>query len=624
MTDLVEIELLILGMLLIASIVSILVRRVRIPYTVALVLVGLILSLRSPVEIVLTSELILGIFLPPLLFEAAFHLNLSELRRNVITIAVLAVPGVILTMLVVGGILVVGPGLSVGIALVFGALIAATDPVSVVAIFRRLGAPKQLEVLLEGESLFNDGTAVVLFSIALGALGAAEFNLPDGVIEFFIVAGGGIAIGFLFGWIVQQLVGRIDDHLVETTLTTLLAFGSYLIAEQFHVSGVLAVVTAGLINGNIGQKGMSPTTRIVVLNFWEYVAFLANSAIFLLIGLSLDLPSLLSNWQLILWAILGVLIARAFNIYGLSRLGRTIPSRWRHVMFWGGLRGAIALALALSLPAQEDRQTVIALTFGVVLFTLLAQGLSMNWLVKKLRLVTRTDEHVEYELRHARALAARSGYEHIQRLYQDGLISLHTWERVRPLLRERADALADAVQEALQSAPGLEADEINTARREELRAQRTMLADLRRDGVISDETFEQLVTEVDAALDMSQEAWAAGLYELGSPGEVRHLMMLVIQDRDLEAVSNALSLRNIPSTRIKSSGAFLAQRNHTLVVGLREGVLEQAVAAVDGVAKERLEYVSTFPGDQPIAEAQAVHVRGATIFVFDVERFEAI
>lgn len=624
MTDLVEIELIILGMLLITSIVSIVVRRVRIPYTVALVLVGVLLSLRPPVEVVLTSELILGIFLPPLLFEAAFHLNLAELRRNVVTIAILAVPGVILTMLVVGGILIVGPGLAVGIALVFGALIAATDPVSVVAIFRRLGAPKQLEVLLEGESLFNDGTAVVLFSIALAALGTAEFSLLDGVIEFFIVAGGGIIVGFLFGWVVQQLTGRIDDHLVETTFTTLLAFGSYLVAEQFGVSGVLAVVTAGLVNGNLGQKGMSPTTRIVVLNFWEYVAFLANSAIFLLIGLSLDLPSLLSNWQLILWAILGVLIARAINIYGLSRLGRPILPRWRHVMFWGGLRGAIALALALSLPPGGERQAIIAMTFGVVLFTLLAQGLSMDWLVKRLRLVTRTEENIEYELRRARALAARSGYEHMQRLYQDGLISLPTWERMRPVLKERADALADAVQEALQSAPGLEADEINTARREELRARRTMLADLRRDGVIADETYEQLVTEVDAALEMSEEAWAAGLYGIGTPGEVRQLMTLVIQDRDLEAVSNALSLRNIPSTRIKTSGAFLTQRNHTLLVGLREDMLEQAVAAVNGVAKERVEYISALPGDQPMGEAQAVHIRGATIFVFDVERFEVI
>ncbi len=293
-------------------------------------------------------------------------------------------------------------------------------------------------------------------------------------------------------------------------------------------------------------------------------------------------------------------------------------------MFWGGLRGAIALALALSLPASNERQAIIAMTFGVVLFTLLAQGLSMDWLVTRLRLVTRTEENVEYELRRARALASRSGYEHMQRLYQDGLISLHTWERMRPVLKERADALADAVQEALQRAPALEADEINTARREELRARRIMLADLRRDGVISDETYEQLVTEVDAALELSEEAWAAGLYGLGTPGEIRQLMTLVIQDRDLEAVSNALSVRNIPSTRIKTSGAFLAQRNHTLLVGLREDMLEQAVAAVNGVAKERVEYISALPGDQPIGEAKPVYIRGATIFVFDVERFEVI
>jgi CPA1 family monovalent cation:H+ antiporter len=626
MTDIFEIEVLILELLLIVSIVAVVVRRFRIPYTVGLVLAGLALSFRPPLKIELTPELILAILLPPLVFEAAFHLNIDKLRRNVGTILLLAIPGVILTMLITGGIVSYGAGLPLGAALVFGALIAATDPVSVVAIFRRIGAPKRLEVMLEGESLFNDGTAIVLFGIALGALGTGQFSLVQGTIDFVIIAGGGILVGLVLGVIAIPLLARIDDHLVETTLTTVLAFGSYLVAEQLHVSGVLAVVIAGLIAGNIGRREMSPTTRIAVLNFWEYVAFLANSVIFLVIGLEVDLPGLVSDWQPILWAIFAVLVSRAVGIYGLSRLGRPIPSNWRHVMWWGGLRGAIALALALSVPPSmgEERSTLLHMAFGVVLFTLLVQGLSMEGLVKRLGLVAQSEEQSDYEIRRARALAARSGHEHMQRMYTEGLISLHTWERVQPILRDRSEALAKAVQELLQSSPGLEADEVLSARKEELRAQRDMLAKLRRDGVITDATMEHLVAEVDAAMELEPDVWPSGILDFGVKPRIKKLLMVVIQDRDLNSVATALTQRNIPSTIIKSTGGFLSQVNHTLLIGLAEEMLPLAVSAIKEAAKEREEFVSALPGTDTVPIAEAVKVHGATVFVFDVERYEAI
>jgi CPA1 family monovalent cation:H+ antiporter len=626
MTDIFEIEILILELLLIVSVVAVVVRRFRIPYTVGLVLAGLALSFRPPIKIELTPELILAILLPPLVFEAAFHLNIDKLRRNVGTILLLAIPGVILTTLITGGIMSYGAGIPLSAALVFGALIAATDPVSVVAIFRRIGAPKRLEVMLEGESLFNDGTAIVLFGIALGALGTGDFSIVQGTIDFMIIAGGGILVGLMLGVIAIPLLARIDDHLVETTLTTVLAFGSYLIAEQLHVSGVLAVVIAGLIAGNIGRREMSPTTRIAVLNYWEYVAFLANSVIFLVIGLEVDLPGLVSDWQPILWAIVAVLVSRAVGIYGLSRLGRPIPSNWRHVMWWGGLRGAIALALALSVPLsmEEDRSTLLHMAFGVVLFTLLVQGLSMEGLVKRLGLVTQSEEQTDYEIRRARALAARSGHEHMQRMYTEGLISLHTWERVQPILRDRSEALAKAVQGLLQSSPGLEADEVLSARREELRAQRDMLAKLRRDGVIKDVTFEHLVAEVDAAMELEPDVWPSGILDFGVKARIKKLLMVVIQDRDLNSVATALSQMNIPSTIIKSTGGFLSQVNHTLLIGLAEEMLPVAVSTIKEAAKEREEFVSMLPDTEGIPIAEAVKVHGATVFVFDVERYEAI
>ena len=628
MTDIFEIETLILELLLIVSIVAVVVRRFRIPYTVGLVLAGLALSFRPPIELELTPELILAILLPPLLFEAAFHLNFDHLRRNVGTILLLAIPGVIVTMLITGGIVSFGGGLPLGAALVFGALIAATDPVSVVGIFRRIGAPKRMEVLLEGESLFNDGTAIVLFGIALAAMGTGQLDVVQGAIDFVIVGGGGVLVGLVLGVIAIPLLARIDDHLVETTLTTVLAFGSYLVAEQLAVSGVLAVVTAGLIAGNVGRRQMSPTTRIAVLNFWEYVAFLANSVIFLVIGLQVDLPRLVSNWQLILWAILGVLVSRADGIYGLSRLGRPIPSNWRHVMWWGGLRGAIALALALSIPLSmgEDRSTLLDMAFGVVLFTLLVQGLSMEGLVKRLGLVTQSEEQSDYEIRRARALAARSGHDHMKQMYTEGLISLHTWERVHPILRDRSEALAKSVQELLQRSPSLEADEVLIARKEELRAQRGMFAKLRRDGVITDSTMEKLVTEVDAAMELEPDAWPSGILDFGTEARIKKLLMVIIQDRDLNSVTTGLSQLNIPSTIIKSTGGFLAHVNHTLLIGLAEEMLPVAVSAIKDAAKERVEYVSALPGPHPIpiAKPETVTVQEATVFVFEVERYEAI
>ncbi|HSR46966.1 MAG TPA: Na+/H+ antiporter [Anaerolineales bacterium] len=624
MTELLQTETLILELLLIVSVVALAVRRFRIPYTVALVLAGVALSFRSPIRMNLTSELILFLLIPPLVFEAAFHLNLDKLRKNLWTIFVLAVPGVILTMLIVGGVVHYGGGLALGSALVFGALIAATDPVSVVAIFRRLGAPKRLEVMLEGESLFNDGTAIVLFQLALVALLTGEVSLIDGLFDFIIVAGGGVIVGLALGWVVSRLIGAIDDYLVETTLTTVLAFGTYLVAEQLHVSGVLAVVGAGLVNGNLASREMSPTTRIVVLNFWEYVAFLANSIVFLMIGLEIDIPGLIGNWGLILWAIGGVLISRAVGIYGLSRLGRAIPERWRHVMFWGGLRGAIALALALSLPGTfgADRQVVLVMTFGVVLFTLVGQGLSMEWLVRRLKLIERTEDEIEYERRHARALAVRASYKHLEGLHDDGLVSSHSWERIRRILGRRIEALTGAVKDVIEDAPDVEAEELETARREGLRAQRSSLANLVRDGVISDETYEELVAEVDVALEAGAAMWSSMIWERREVVPVRHLVAAVVQARDLESATSALAARGITATHMRSTGGFLRRPNHVLLLGVPDGKLSAAVESLRSVCRERFEFSPAPFG--PNGASSQVRVGGATVFAFDVERYEEL
>lgn len=513
MADFLRTETLIIELLLIVSLVAIIVRRLQVPYMVALVVVGLLLTAQTQLSFQLTPELILTLFVPPLVFEAAFHLNLAELRRNLGAILLLAVPGVVLTMFIVGGIVSWGAGLALPVTLSFGALIAATDPIAVVSIFRLLGVPKRLSVLVEGESLLNDGTALVLFNLMVVVAATGKFNLVVSALDFVRISVGGVVIGLASGWAVSRLIARIDDYLIETTLTTVLAFGSYILADQLHFSGVLAVVAAGLINGNLGSLGMSPTTRIILVNFWEYVAFLANSLIFLLIGLEVDIPALTAAWRPLLWAIGAVFLARVIVVYGLSllvrRLAEPISLRWQHVLTWGGLRGALSLALALSLPAAfgTDLITLRAMAFGVVLFSLLIQATTMKLLIRRLGIATRSPQQMEYETRHARLTGLRAAESHMERRHREGLLSTHTYETLRPQLQEQIELLAEAVRESLRSSPKLEAEEMDVARREILRAQRSAFMGLLQDGVISDEVYESLSAEIDATINDGGDAF---------------------------------------------------------------------------------------------------------------------
>ena len=628
MESILDVEILVLEILLVASVVAIVGRRFRIPYTVALVLAGVVLSLRAPTDIQVSPDLILALLVPPLVFEAAFHLDFKELRENLSTILLLAILGVVVNVAFVTGVLSLSTEVELTTALVFGSIIAATDPVAVVAIFRKLGAPRRLEVLLEGESLMNDGTAIVIYSLVLSALETQQFSLLDGLFNFVLVAGGGISVGMILGWMVSRLISRVDDHLVETSLTTVLAFGAYLVAEELHVSGVLAVVAAGVVNGNIGPRGMSPTTKVAVFNFWEYAAFLANSAIFLMIGFATDIPAMIEHWLVIVWAIVAVLVGRAVVIYGLARLGREIPSAWRHILFWGGLRGGIGLALALGLPAAlgPEKDLEIALTFGVVLFSILVQGTSMNFLFRRLGIVVTSDQMREYEERRARALSIKAGYGRLEALYQDGMVSEASWNRLGAYIRERIGVLTVSVQNFLDQHPELEQDEIEHAREEMLRAQRSNLIDMLQDGLIREETYEELAIEIDAALESGIDPWQAQLQLRQCETDICQLMMVMIQRRDFEATSNALSLQGIPATSIESRGVFLRRDNILLLVGIPRGNLELVVSILERTCRSRVEYVSTPSEHMPYIMAQPVEVeiRGATVFLFNVDRYEVI
>ena len=650
----------VLILLIISSAVAVAARRLRIPYTVGLVLIGLVMAFFAPVFFTgdanvflkqlldisknpILPDVILGLLVPPLVFEAAFHVKTQDLQRDFWLILLFAIPGVVITTFLVGAMVSWGSGLisfatniSFPVAMVFGALVSATDPVAVVALFRSMGAPKRLQVLLEGESLFNDGTAIVMFYIMLAFAGVTglhgfegeQVTLLTGIANFIRVAGGGAIIGVVLGLLISQLINRIDDPLVETTLTTVLAFGSYLVAEQLHFSGILAVVAAGIVNGNIGPQGMSPTTRMVVFNFWEYLAFVANSVIFLLIGMTIDLQLLVANWQSIAIAILAVLIARMVGIYGFSIFGKGIPNKWKHVMFWGGLRGAITLALALSIPSVspvgEQRFLLQSMAFGVVLFTLLVQGFSMDGLVKRLKLIRRTPMQDEYERRHARFVAGRAAFDYLQRMSRQGIISEHTWQTLSSVLEKQNSMLVDAVREVVTSDPTVEAEELDTARRETLRAQRSALSGLLRDGVISDETYSYLVNEIDTALAEQHLNWPDIIRGGASSLQVKRLIAVIIQEQDFENAASGLSNLGFSVARLPSTGGFLSRRNVTLLIGIHEGREAAVVRVLQNSCKRRVEYLSQPMKNLPLplSAPATITIGGATIFTFEVEAYD--
>ncbi|MBX9879976.1 MAG: Na+/H+ antiporter [Candidatus Obscuribacterales bacterium] len=378
--------------LTIAMSVGIAVKWVKVPYAIALVIVGLLLGLANflpPFE--MTPDLILLVCLPALLFEASWNIDLQELKSNAWPIGLFATVGVLITMIFCGFGMHYLAGLSLPAALLFGTMIAATDPISVIALFRQIGMDKRLTLIIEGESLFNDGVAVALFQLTLAIILAGVVpSVPKTIFDLLYSIVGGTAIGCVLGFGSSKLTQFFDDHLLETMLTVLVAYGAYLLAEPLHVSPVIAVVSAGIVIRNYGShSSMSPTTRLAVNSFWEFAAFVVNSLVFLLIGLQIKL-SLLSQYLIPLAiAIPVVVLSRAVAIYTLSLVppkSNYISWRWRHVLVWGGVRGALCMALALSLPPDyPERDILVVLTFGVVLFTLLVPGLTIETVAKLLK-----------------------------------------------------------------------------------------------------------------------------------------------------------------------------------------------------------------------------------------------
>lgn len=401
-----ELVAIVTGLLLVAVAVKSVAERLRLPFTVALVLVGILLKeigsigpagLHFLAEVRVAPEVILFVFLPTLIFESAYTMDARLLQRNLAPVLMLAVPGLVISTGLIGLLVWLATPFDLPAALLLGAILSATDPVAVISLFKQMGAPKRLTILIEGESLFNDATALVAAKILVGVVAAGYLSWDaalSGGGEFFRVFIGGIVVGWLLGLATGWVLGKVNNAPeIEISLTTALAYLSFFIAEHaFHVSGVMAVVAAAVVLGGWGRTKISPPVAVYLDHFWEYMAFVANALIFLLVGLSVDLPALWASLVYLPWVVLAMLLSRAALIYGLMPLVGRLPGaqpvgmRYQSVMFWGGLRGAIALAIVLSLPSFPHSELFMPLTTGAVLFTLLVQGLSIEMLMHYLRL----------------------------------------------------------------------------------------------------------------------------------------------------------------------------------------------------------------------------------------------
>ncbi len=462
-------------LLLFCCLAAVFFKRVKFPYSVGLVLLGLVLGVLGnryhclgPLQHMhLTPNIILYILLPALVFDAAVNMDTRLLIKNLWQVLILAAPGLLIATVITGVLTARWTPLTLGAAMLFGGLISTTDPVAVIATFKELGAPKRLTLLVDGESLFNDATAIVMFNILLGLLaGGAAMSVSTVMqagVQFMLVFAGGTLVGALIGYLMVQLLSLArGEPLIEIALTTVIAYAAFIIAQFYlEMSGVMAVVGAGLVVGYYRPTRFTPAGRIYIKQFWEFASFTANSYIFLLLGLTedyltRDATHITKVGKYVILAILTVLLARAVVIFGLvplmNRFSKQRPIRvpYQVLMFWGGLRGALPIGLAMSLTAAQvggemNRLLILDFTLGVVLFTLIIQGMTIKRIMRAFKL-DRLSLLDTFELKNLELTIKRESLK-------DMLAIESNWKAVDKelaarILDERRKDVADAEQQA--------------------------------------------------------------------------------------------------------------------------------------------------------------------------------
>jgi CPA1 family monovalent cation:H+ antiporter len=507
-----HLDLIIVILFSVATGVALAARWLKIPYTAALVIAGIALGAGRWVPVPhLSKDLLFAVFLPGLLFEAAFHIDAEKYWANKLAIHLLAVPGVVVAISLTAYFLTpmvqtfaLEPGFRLLDGFVFGGIVAATDPIAVVSLFKSLGAPKRLGVLVEGESLLNDGTAVALFGVIFTLAMGSSVTVLAATLNFLRICGLGVAIGVALGYAGSKLIHLVDDPMIEITVTVVLAWGSFAIAEQLHASGVLATVSAGLLCGNhAARTGMSPTTKIAAVTFWAYVAFALNSIVFLLIGLEVELKQVLLAWKTVLIAWTVTTLVRAIVVATVSLLLRRsierLPKWWATVICWGGIRGGLSMVLVLALPASfPHRHFLVNVVFGVVVVSILLQGMTMAPLLKRLKIVSAKEQRVDYEAARADLLAARAAIDELASFDQADSADAAMLASLVAAYQKRIE-LAEARIRALHlTDAALDREERHRVERHLIFVEKARILRAIREGLASEEAAANLIAELDA------------------------------------------------------------------------------------------------------------------------------
>jgi monovalent cation/hydrogen antiporter len=520
---------LVLALLLVVALLTVAARRIGIPYPILMTLGGLALGLLLILvpglpRVDLAPDLVFLLFLPPLLFSAAFFTSPRDLASFARPIGLLAFGLVLATTLIVGVIVhTLAPAIPWAVAFLIGAVVSPPDAVAATSIAQRLGLPRRIVIILEGESLVNDATALVAYRLALVAAVSGTFSLGDAAISFVVVSVGGVVIGLIAGWVIVMVLGRVDDPPVEVLLSLLAPFGCWLPAEALGVSGVLSVVTAGIVVGRQAPRIMSSDTRVLGSGVWQMVVFTLTGVVFILIGL--QLPTILdtlsasrSFGELASWAVVvavTVIVVRLVWVFPGTYLPRLLSARIREhepepaprnvlIVGWAGMRGVVSLAAALAVPLYvtggarfPERDLVIFLTFSVIVATLVGQGLTMPFLIRWLGVGDDGSEaHEELHAREAAALAALSRLDELANEWPGHLELIdHLRER-----QQHATEHLEHDHESGEVPKDEEAIEHAIIQRAVIDAQRLAVIDLRDRGVISDEA----VRVVERSLDLEE------------------------------------------------------------------------------------------------------------------------
>jgi CPA1 family monovalent cation:H+ antiporter len=499
-------------LLLVATAVALITRWLRISYVIGLVLAGLAISKQAlPESIGLNPEVILNLFLPILIFEAAINTEISRLRNTIKPIALLAGPGVILSAAITAALLKYGLDFEWITAAAIGVILTITDTVSVIAAFRTVPVPGRLATIVEGESLFNDGIALVLLSLISTIHTQGEFSVGQGIEQLLIAFVGGGILGLGLGYLCLGLFKYLDDALSNILLTVAVSLGTFQIGQLLGVSSAIAVLIAGLVIGNLGFRQTSATTKVTLLNFWEYAGFGVNTFIFLLVGIEVEPLILLKTIPAAVLAILAYQIGRICVIYPLlyllSFFDRPLPLRWQHILIVGNVKGSLSMALALSLPLTlPGRTDVITLVFSTVLVSLIGQGLSLSWFVKKLKLSKHSAIKQRIETLQLNLIASKAAQQELKSLLQSGSLPKSLYEelfatyqaRIASSERELRDIYNQRMTEKQKNAE--EINYLNGLRRRLYLAEKGAINDAVRKGILSDDLAQSQIKELNEKL----------------------------------------------------------------------------------------------------------------------------